>query len=177
MGGKPIKHTKGKLIISDSNVLDLSKTIVTFSLIPEELRRKEFSNLVELKLSDNNLCYWDKRNHTSFFKKIVLSLDGLQKLKKLYLSSNEIQDEGCELVSEFLTRNQSIEFINLMYNGITVAGAKSLALALSKNSTLKSLILDSNMVSFSFLFVQQFLSFFEIILTQHDINNLYFIFL
>lgn len=149
MGGKPNKSTRGKPSTSNCLILDLSQPGYEKEKIPEYLRESRYQNLVELRLSDISLCakLYDVPDYT-LFREIIPIIGNLKKLKKLYMSSNQVKNKGCEFMSNFIANSQTLEFLNLRSNFITSKGAKFLAKALGLNSSLKTLILDDNRVYF-----------------------------
>jgi len=69
-----------------------------------------------------------------------------ESINTLYLSTNEIADEGIEHISEYLKNNKCIQFLYLASNKIENQGAKFISSALKVNQTLKVLNLSSNAI-------------------------------
>jgi NLR family CARD domain-containing protein 3 len=71
----------------------------------------------------------------------------LQGLWFLSLSHNIIRDKGAKVLAKALKRNSTLQELNLDDNNIGKEGAKSLVDALKHNSTLRELDLDDNNIS------------------------------
>ena len=67
-------------------------------------------------------------------------------LQKLYMSSNNIGDDGISVIAGALG-NCNIKILNVQECGITLTGATSLAEALSSNHTIKRLYLRDNPIT------------------------------
>lgn len=64
----------------------------------------------------------------------------------LYMSDNEIGDEGLAGLARALRRNTSIHLLELCFNRITAAGAEALAKSIWGTAGLRALRLDNNQV-------------------------------
>jgi len=113
------------------------------------------SNLMALNLAKNNIS----RSIGRFSKALVSS-----NLVQLNLAHNNIGNYGCkELSSAISEENLKIEVLDLSYNNIT--DSRSFFLALCKNSSIKNLSLEGNLLKnglshtlYQFLCANKFLS-------------------
>ena len=67
-------------------------------------------------------------------------------LQGLYMSSNNIGDDGISAIAEALS-NCKINMLNVNECGVTLTGARSLAAALSSNHTIRELRLMDNPIT------------------------------
>ena len=92
-------------------------------------------HLCELRLEDNSVQNLGN----------ISSLQNYTNLQKLYLESNKIGREGCIVISNLLQNEESrLEILDLDSNDIDDEGAEILAASLKHNNTLSSLYLRGN---------------------------------
>jgi len=108
-------------------------------LIAEALKKNTF--LMELSFKSNGVNELE-----------VIEISNLLKcenktLKKLWLSSNCIQDRGAEIIAEALQLNDSLVELHLDNNFIRIQGLESFRKLLKKNSYLQVLNLSNNAIS------------------------------
>lgn len=71
----------------------------------------------------------------------------LRSFSDLYMSDNEIGDEGLEGLAHALRQNTSLKLLELCFNRITAVGAESFSKAAWGAAGIRSLRLDNNQVS------------------------------
>ena len=139
---KKIKNVE----ISDSSIFNECFTIDTFNIHNIKIMNCGLSCINYLPLNKLNLSFNN------------ISSDGLKKLtkllteekcalKKLNLSNNCIGDDGCTILSEGISKNNSLISINLSSNNILNKGIIELAKSLkgeTGNKTIKKLNLSHN---------------------------------
>ncbi|CAN0045103.1 unnamed protein product, partial [Choristocarpus tenellus] len=64
----------------------------------------------------------------------------------VYVSDNDIGDEGLFAVSKALVRNRSVRLLELGFNRITAVGVEALAKSMWGYTALKNIQLDNNQV-------------------------------
>ena len=95
----------------------------------------------KLTISDCNIT-------SGGFEKIAEALINFNySLKKLDISSNNLSDEGAEVISHYLSNNSILCELNLSHNRITKLGASKVAGALIVNATLRKLDISENSIS------------------------------
>ena len=100
------------------------------------------------KVSHNEHVYLDLRlcnygiDNISALEKYILP-----NLTTLYISTNGINVNGCNVISKFLrSKEMNLDFLYLRSNGICDEGAEVLAKELSENATLTTLDLFHNLI-------------------------------
>ena len=89
----------------------------------------------------------DKRRDVFRLSTITIVLHHNLPLKNLYLSNNNISDDGATALARALHHNSTLNTLDLSNNNISDVGATALAQALHHNSTLKKLSLSNNNIS------------------------------
>jgi hypothetical protein len=110
---------------------------------------EEMQEITELMKYNNFLETVSLTNISS--KIILFSTDYYKNIKNLYLHNNNITSDSCWLLFDTIAINSSIELLNLKGNriGSDPNDCKHISMALSKNTTLISLILDNNCIGSS----------------------------
>ena len=130
------------LKVSNARIIDLSFKecprfnddilIKVIDSLPQTLTELRISNLEESSVTINGI--------NAYVGKIL----GCQRLVKLFLSSNNIDDDGAKNIADALKVNHSLKELFLRFNNICDDGAKQIAGALEVNHSLKTLNMSFN---------------------------------
>ena len=132
-----------ELVESMAKALKTNKTLTSFNISYNEIKDAGAKALAMSLEKNQTLKYLDL-SFTGIKNEGVEAVITKAALKSLFLSSNEIGDEGVKALVKALETNKTLTTLDLRNNKIKDAGAKALAMSLKYNTTLTTLNLDSN---------------------------------